>query len=59
MTIDHQNKTIKIIGGIKWGFRLAYFPIKPQMILPSSLDTNDWQIDIEVFKQALVGYKID
>lgn len=57
--IDHQNKTIKIIGGIKWGFRLAYFPIKPQMILPSSLDTNDWQIDIEVFKQALVGYKID
>ncbi|MCC8377059.1 MAG: hypothetical protein LN567_01470 [Rickettsia endosymbiont of Graphium doson] len=57
--IDHQNKTIKIIGGIKWGFRLAYFPIKPQMILPSSLDTNDWQIDTEVFKQALVGYKID
>jgi len=57
--IDHQNKTIKVMGGIKWGFKLAYFPIKPQMILPSGLNMSDWLIDMEVFKQALADYKID
>ncbi len=29
------------------------------MILPSSLDANDWLKDVEIFKQALAGYKID
>ncbi|HJD56209.1 MAG TPA: hypothetical protein LFW21_06295 [Rickettsia endosymbiont of Pyrocoelia pectoralis] len=55
--VDYTHKTIKVIGGIKWGFRLSYFPIKPQIILPSGLNSEDWQADFEVFKQELRGYR--
>lgn len=57
--VDHEKKTIKVIGGIKWGFRLSFFPIKPQMILPSYLHLEDWQSDWEVFKRELKGYKFE
>ncbi|MFP3012409.1 MAG: hypothetical protein ACEY3D_05615 [Rickettsia sp.] len=54
--VDHAHKTIKVIGGIKWGFKLSYFPIKPQMILPSPLNLKDWQEDLNIFKEELKGY---
>ncbi|MCX4079795.1 hypothetical protein N7280_04070 [Rickettsia rhipicephali] len=54
--IDHERKTIKVIDGIKLGFKLSYFPIKPQMILPSPLSLEDWQEDWTIFKEELKGY---
>lgn len=55
--IDHKNKTIKCIGGIKWGFRLSFFHLRPQMIAPGSLRQQDWKNDWQFFKKELKEYK--
>lgn len=55
--VDHQNKTIECVGGISWGFRLAWWSLRPVMILPLALTQNDWCVDWKIFQEALPGYK--
>ena len=39
--VDHENKTIKPVGGISWGFNLSSFQIRPICITPSALNEDD------------------
>jgi len=50
--VDHENKTIRCIGGVEWGFKFSYLPVHPQMIFPRALALQDWQEDWPVFKTA-------
>jgi hypothetical protein len=55
--VDHENKTIKPIGGISWGFNLLHFKIRPTWITPSTLNQDDWLNDWQIFKTKLSGFK--
>lgn len=54
--VDHASKTVTCRGGVKWGFRLKYFYLRPQIINPSPLSLDDWQKDWEFFSKSLPGY---
>lgn len=56
--VDHENKTIKPIGGISWGYNLSYFKIRPTCIIPSALNGDDWVNDWQVFKTKLNEFKV-
>ena len=55
--VDHQHKTIKCIGGIEWGYKLPYFSIRPESIVPSALTLWDWQKDWLILKIKFNGYQ--
>ena len=55
--LDEQNKTIKCLGGISWGYTLTKCSFKPTMILPTSLTLQDWQEDWKMYQQALPDYQ--
>ncbi|PCJ23931.1 MAG: hypothetical protein COA94_07815 [Rickettsiales bacterium] len=56
--VDHDSKTITCMGGIKWGFKLQYFSLKPKMIDPISLSHEDWKKDWLFFSKSLTGYTL-
>ena len=57
--VDHVTKTITCLGGIRWGFKLARFGLKPTMIPPSSLSLDDWELDWSFFGKSLErGYTL-
>jgi hypothetical protein len=55
--LDKQNKTIKFLGGISWGFTLGNYSLKPKMTTPSSLSIKEWSEDWQVFGKYLIEYK--
>lgn len=55
--VDHENKVIKPIGGVSWGFNLSYFRIRPICITPSALNEDDWVNDWQIFKMKFSGFK--
>ena len=57
--VNHTTKTITCIGGIKWGFELKFYRLRPKMILPSSLSHEDWNKDLVILKSYLPTYTID
>lgn len=54
--VDHTTKKITCLGGIKWGFRLRYFSLKPEMIQPLGLSRDDWKKDWQFFCKSVAGY---
>lgn len=55
--LNRENKTIKPIGGVSWGFNLSYFQIRPICITPSALNEDDWVNDWQIFKTKLSEFK--
>ncbi|MEZ5315063.1 MAG: hypothetical protein R3E91_02475 [Chlamydiales bacterium] len=55
--VDHENKTIKPVGGVSWGFNLSYFQIRLICITPSALNEDDWVNDWQIFKMKLSEFK--
>lgn len=55
--LDEEDKTIKCVGGISWGFKFNQLGFQPTMILPTSLTQQDWQSDWKVFQEALSDYQ--
>lgn len=55
--IDDNTKSIKVLGGIEWGYKLSYFYIRPQMILPSALNIENWENDKKIINGKLSDYK--
>ena len=55
--VDHQHKTIQCVGGIEWGFRLSFFHLRPQMITPVVLTSEDWKKDWSFVKTTLKDYE--
>lgn len=51
--VNNDNKTIKCLGGISWGYRLPQFSFKPSMILPEPLSKQNWQKDWEEMYQPI------
>ncbi len=54
--VDFQQKIIKSIGGIAWGFNLSYFRLHPTCIEPSSIEKEVWDFDWKIFKTYLYDY---
>ncbi len=55
--LDEENKTIKCVGGISWGFKFNQLGFQPTMIFPTSLTSHDWQADWKIFQEALADYQ--
>ena len=55
--VDRQEKTIKCVGGIAWGYELSYWRILPKCSVPYALIQQDWEKDWELFQTALPEYK--
>lgn len=56
--VDCENKTIKPVGGVSWGFNLSYFQIRPLCITPSVLNGYDWVNDWKIFKTKLNEFEV-
>jgi hypothetical protein len=56
--VDHELKTIEFFSGVKWGFELGNFRLRPQMTLPELITQEDIWRDWEIFQEMLTGYKI-
>ena len=56
--VDRENKTIKPVGGVSWGFNLSYFQIRPICIIPSALNGDDWVNDWQIFKTKLNEFEV-
>ena len=48
--IDEHNKTVKCLGGVKWGYFLSYWKVRPIALRPSALTEKNWEEDKELFK---------
>ncbi len=55
--VNHQNKTIKCLGGIEWGFELRLTKLHPLAIQPRLLDEEDWKQAWELVKDKLPNYE--
>lgn len=55
--IDDKAKVITFSQGISWGFKFGNFKLRPSIIHPKNI--NVLTDDLEIFKQALSGYKIE
>jgi hypothetical protein len=55
--VDHQHKTIKVVGGVEWGYKLSYFHLYPKIIEPTSLNQEAWEQDWQIFKTVFDGYR--
>lgn len=49
---DPSSKKIECCGGIKWGYRLSYWQLRPICLSPESLTSADWEKDYDFFKSA-------
>ena len=44
---------MKFLGGIRWGFGLSNYRIRPTITQPSPLSFEDFNKDIEIIKKIL------
>ncbi|QEK39818.1 hypothetical protein [Candidatus Sneabacter namystus] len=51
--VDYENKTIKPVVGISWGFRLVKTRLRPVAIWPSQLGNNAWEKDQILIQKGL------
>lgn len=52
--INNDRRKIKYAGGgIAWGYKLSYFKVRPQVIIPRLLTIEDWKKDTEFFSYEL------
>lgn len=51
-SVNIQGNRIKCLGGVKWGFSLSRFGIRPSSITPTSLTIDDFLSDIEKLIKA-------
>jgi hypothetical protein len=49
-SVDIVDNNIKFLGGIKWGFSLSNYKIRPTITQPSTLSLSDFQKDIKRIK---------
>lgn len=56
LDIDHQNRTVKCLGGIEWGFKLHFLTIRPVAINPKLLNQVDWNKIWPFIKEQLPRY---
>lgn len=55
--VNHNNKTIKILGGIEWGFELRFMKLYPIAIEPRLLDEKAWKQAWKLVKGSLPDYQ--
>lgn len=53
---DHKKKSINCIGGIKWGFELSNFKLRPKTLRPKLLKQNEWGQAWQMLQEKLPGY---
>ncbi len=56
--VDHQEKTVRCVGGVAWGYELFYSTITPRAIEPYALAAQDWKRDWDIFNAELPGYNL-
>lgn len=58
LRVDLQNKTIKCLGGVEWGFRLHWTKLRPVAIIPKLLADQAWLDACALLCEKLPDYKI-
>lgn len=56
--VNHQNKTIKCLGGIEWGFELHFTKLRPVASKPKLLDEKAWNQAWRLLKSKLPNYEL-
>lgn len=54
--VDEQNRIVHCRGGIRWGYRLSPWHLRPLVIIPSELTEYNWQSDKKLFHLELPDY---
>lgn len=57
--LNKEEKTIKCLGGIRWGYKLSSFRLRPKTLIPQPLSSEDWHSDWAILKTTLPGYQLE
>lgn len=58
LQVDLQNKTVKCLGGVQWGFQLHWTKLCPVAIIPKLLTDQAWLDACALLCEQLPNYKI-